>query len=170
MEVNSIDDLINIRVLTKHGIALNQLRRYGGIVCPDAADWFHLDRGCSIKPHASLSILLVWYLISKHILIESSAISVVVFFNADVTRYVEQTKDVLNKSSNLRSVPVIMLEVIDDRWARLSNADNIFDIKEQKAATRDELLSGTMITHSFAVCLLPLLISLCTENENNSDT
>lgn len=170
MEADTVDDLIHARTLTGVGVSLAQLRRYGGNLYPDAADWYNFNRGCRLPYHAALGILLVWHLTNKRVLIESDALSTVMFYRDDVTRYAKRAWQALQQSSDERHVPIVMIEIMDGRWARLSNVRRIFDVKEQAIAENENLLAaGNLMTYSHAVCLLPLLILLRSEKNDDND-
>lgn len=170
METDAINALVQVRKLTKHGLSLVQLRRFGGNLYFDEMNWYDLARSSRISPRAALGILLLWHLVTHHVLIESDALSLLTFYRADVARYAEQAWETLPLTGDAAQVPIVMLEIMDGRWARVSNVQRVFDIKEQALARNEDLLAlRSPVLYSHSVCLLPLLLWLRVEDTDDDE-
>lgn len=158
MEVNPKRDL-TIRDVTATGLSLTNVRRLGGQIYPDVIDWYTADRKSVIPIRAGLALALVKHLSDRKVIDEAQAISAVSFFRNAVTRYEADIVEAL-RSENDDLLPIVMLEVINGRWIRLTNSEQLFDLDEQMAVkNQQKALELPIWSHS--VCLLPLYLQLC---------
>jgi hypothetical protein len=174
VETDQIHALISARDLTRTGLALGSIKRYGGQLFPKGADWYGLNRGSDVAPDAALGVVIVAHLLDRRVIMESDALSVVAFFREAVARYgLEFAQAVAQHRadpSERPRLPLPMLEILDGRWARLSSERNIFDIETQSAAKPDDLLAGGgLIIWSHSLCLAALFLQLCPLEKPDGD-
>lgn len=163
METNEIDCIVYARDVMRAGVAAKTLRRIGNQLFPDGADWYNLDRASCLSPEAGLGVMIAQHLIDKRVLIESDAISVLLFFKDNVTRYAKELLDGIEKyrdnPSGRLNLPFSVLEVSDGRWARFTREQKMFDIAEQQAAQPED--TESLLVYSHAVCVTPLFLQIC---------
>lgn len=161
--------MIPAKHIASLGLSWPNIRRYGRQLYPLEDVWSDLDKRSEVSPEAALGIAVVHHLVAKHVLNDQEAISVVSFFSDAVTRYAHRTFGLISdlhcsaiRTEDVR-VPVIMLEIVEGRWAKLGQGErDLFDIKEQQRTTAAETTQDrASAVWSHSVCLLPLFLKVC---------
>ncbi len=109
-------------------IPMATIRRQGRSLFP-ARDWDEVSEAGEIATEEGLCIALVHHWIVKDVLDEVTALSAALSVRDAVTRYAGALNSMVR--SGVGDVPMMTVEVADQRWVRAGRSAEVFDLQEQ---------------------------------------